>query len=175
MKLDALLAQVGKSRAQPVPPVEKWQPAFSGDMDIVIRADGSWWHEGVKFERLELVNLFASILRHEQGEYFLVTPVEKWRIQVQDRPLFVSLVQAQADEISLLTTTNDALVLGAEHPLRLSQVQGVAVAEVRVRHDLWARFTRNAWYDLLECANETADGRFIVRSLGVVFELDCWH
>ena len=95
---------------------------------------------GVKFERQELVNLLPVFLRHEQG-IFLVTPVEKWRIQVQDRPLFVCLVQAQTDEISLLTTTNDTLVLGAEHPLRLSQkCRAWRWPKMRVRHDLWALY-----------------------------------
>lgn len=171
MKLDDLLAQVGRAQVQRIPPVERWQPELSGDMDIEIRADGSWWHEGVRFERQELVNLFASILRHEQGEYFLVTPVEKWRIRVVDRPLWVIWVQAEAGQVSVLTSTGDAVVIGAQHPLRISAVQGVEIAEVRIRHELWARFTRNAWYDLLACAEETPDGRIFISSQGERFML----
>src|SRR5690554_7694209 len=82
MNLDSLLKQIGKDKAHKIPPVEKWNPELSGDIDMVIRADGTWWHEGGQIKRQELVNLFASILRYENNEYFLITPVEKWRLTV---------------------------------------------------------------------------------------------
>lgn len=72
------------------PPIEKWQPALSGEIDIQILADGRWVHEGGEIKRHELVKLFASILRCEaDGHYYLVTPVEKWRLQVEDLPLLI--------------------------------------------------------------------------------------
>lgn len=171
MKLDSLLQQVGKTQGSHIPPVEKWQPALSGDIDIEIKADGSWWHEGTVFERLELVNLFASILRHEAGEYFLVTPVEKWRIRVEDRPLQITLIEQLDGALKVITNTADSFVIDAEHPLKMSAVKGVLLPEVRVRHDLWARFSRNAWYELLQFAAESADGQVSVTSQGHMFKL----
>ena len=76
-------AAKAQSDGKTYPPVEKWHPEYCGEMDMVIRADGSWWHEGTRITREPLVRLFASILRQdEDGETYLVTPVEKIRIEV---------------------------------------------------------------------------------------------
>src|SRR5690554_2678354 len=70
------------------PPLEKWHPELSGDMDLLITRDGQWLHKGQPFSRKAIVRLFSTILRREEdGEYYLVTPVEKWRIRVEDTPL----------------------------------------------------------------------------------------
>lgn len=167
MNLDSLLKQVGKDKAQSIPPLEKWHPELSGDMDMVIRADGTWWHEGERIKRQELVNLFASILRHENNDYFLITPVEKWRIKVEDKPLNVTLVEQEQGLIKLLTSTADSFSLDNEHPLKMSKLNGVSLPEVKVRHELWARFSRNAWYELLELADEDEQGQFYIKSAGV--------
>ncbi len=171
MNLDSLLQQIGKDKAQSIPPVEKWHPELSGDMDMVIRTDGSWWHEGERINRQELVNLFSSILRHENNEYFLITPVEKWRIKVEDKPLSVTLVERENGVIKLLTSTSDSLVLDSEHPLKMSELNGINLPEVKARHNLWARFNRNAWYELLELAEEEGEGLFVVKSGSAVFQL----
>lgn len=171
MDLNLLLQQLGSERPGKIPPVDKWQPPLSGDMDMEIRKDGSWWHEGSPIKRDKLVRLFASILRKEGDDYFLLTPVEKWRIRVQDKPLLVSMLEQRGDSISMVTTTGDLLELGGQHPLMMSELDGTLLPEVRVRQDLWARLSRNAWYDLLELAEETADGQIIVRSNGVSFVL----
>lgn len=171
MDLNLLLQQLGSERAGKIPPVDKWQPPLSGDMDMEIRKDGSWWHEGSPIKRDKLVRLFASILRKEGDDYFLLTPVEKWRIRVQDKPLLVSMLEQRGDSISMVTTTGDLLELGGQHPLMMSELDGTLLPEVRVRQDLWARLSRNAWYDLLELAEETADGQITVRSNGVSFVL----
>jgi len=171
MNLDSLLKQIGKDKAQSIPPLEKWHPELSGDMDMVIRTDGTWWHEGERINRQELVNLFSSILRHENNEYFLITPVEKWRIKVEDRPLSITLVEQEDGIIKLLTSTSDSFILDSEHPLKMSELNGINLPEVKVRHELWARFSRNAWYELLELAEEEGDGRFVVKSGSAVFQL----
>lgn len=164
MNLDSLLQQIGKDKAQSIPPIEKWHPELSGDIDMVIRADGTWWHEGEQIKRQELVNLFSSILRHEDGQYFLITPVEKWRLKVEDKPLNIALVEQEEGVIKLLTSTSDSFQLNAEHPLKMSELNGISLPEVKVRHDLWARFGRNAWYELLELSEEDAEGRITVKS-----------
>lgn len=171
MNLDSLLKQIGKDKAQSIPPVEKWHPELSGDMDMVIRTDGSWWHEGERINRQELVNLFSSILRHENNDYFLITPVEKWRIKVEDKPLSITLVERESGVIKLLTSTSDSFTLDADHPLKMSELNGINLPEVKVRHDLWARFGRNAWYELLELAEEESEGQFVVKSGSEVFQL----
>lgn len=84
-RLESILAQQPQR-----PPLDRWQPALCGDIDIVIDRQGCWFHQGQPIKRQSLVNLFASILRREQdGDYYLVTPVEKWRIRVEDAALIV--------------------------------------------------------------------------------------
>lgn len=172
MNLDLLIQQLGSEQPATIPPVEQWQPPLSGTMDMEIRKDGSWWHEGEPIQRPALVRLFASILRQEDGEYYLLTPVEKWRIRVADRPLLVTLVQSLEEGVQLVTATGDVLMLGAEHPLKMSELDGVRVPEVRVRQQLWARFSRNAWYELLALAEETPQQQYCVRSQGETYILD---
>lgn len=171
MNLDSLLAQIGRAAAQQIPPVEKWNPELSGTMPMIIKADGSWWHEGEPIKRQELINIFASILKKEGKDYFLVTPVEKWRIEVEDCPLLVSMVQQVVGNIEMLTTTADSLVLSAEYPLKMSSFNGILLPQVKIRHNLWARLSRNAWYELLQYASENQSGQVVVRSSGQDFVL----
>lgn len=171
MKLDSLLAQIGKNEAQKIPPVEKWNPPLSGDIDIEIQKDGSWWHEGELIQRQELVNIFASILKCEQDEYFLVTPVEKWRIRVADKPLHISMVEQDGEQIKVLTSTADSFSIDGDHPLQMSQLDDTEIAEVKVRNNLWARFTRNAWYTLLQFSTQNDKGQIIINSNGRTFVL----
>ena len=90
-ELDSIENQVSGGRNYDAPPLHLWHPDLSGDIDIQITADGSWYHEGEKISRQAIVRLFASILRREDdGEYYLVTPGEKWRITVDVHPLLVT-------------------------------------------------------------------------------------
>lgn len=171
MKLDSLLAQIGRATAQQIPPVEKWHPELSGTMPMLVKADGSWWHEGELIKRQELVNIFASILKKEGDDYFLVTPVEKWRIEVEDCPLMVSMVSQVAENIEMITTTADSLVLGPDFPLKMSSFNGILLPQVKIRHNLWARLSRNAWYELLQYATEDENGQIIISSQGQDFIL----
>ena len=89
--LESLETQVKSGRDYDTPPLHLWNPPLSGDISIRINAQGDWYHEGSKIERQSLVNLFASILRREEdGEYYLVTPSEKWRIEVELHPLLIA-------------------------------------------------------------------------------------
>lgn len=173
MDLSSLQHQIGVHSTAKQPPVEQWQPDLSGDIDIVIRADGSWWHEGRVFKRQDLVRLFASILRRENDDYFVLTPVEKWRIQVEDRPFVVTLVEVDANGIEFVTNVGDSGRIGPEHPLRLSHRPGQSepLPEVLIRHDLWARLSRNAYYALAEHAFET-DQQWCIESEGDIYPLE---
>lgn len=163
------------------PPVEKWDPPHRGDLDMRIAFDGEWFYEGKPLGRESLVKLFASILRLEpNGDYVLVTPAEKFRIQVEDVPFVAhSLeVEGQGDDQVLwfTTSTGDRLAVGPEHPLTLAQgAEGEeAVPYVGVRRNLLARIERGAWYHLVNMAEErdhAGERHLGVISLGQFFSL----
>ena len=148
--------QVGKGRNFDTPPLHLWHPELSGDIAIQITADGKWYHEGTEIARQSIVRLFASILRREDdGEYYLVTPGEKWRIQVDLHPLLVTDVcWGQGDKRqTLLATLNTGKVfdIDAQHRLFLEpRLENIAAIELP--HGLSALFSRNAWYRLVEMA-----------------------
>ncbi|AOS97872.1 hypothetical protein AUP74_02475 [Microbulbifer aggregans] len=140
------------------PPVHKWDPDLCGDMDLTIRRDGTWVHEGTEIQREALVRLFASILRREGDEYFLVTPVEKWRIHVEDVPFLVNQVargKRNGTDLLLFTTnTGDVvpLVRDSGWSLRPFGKTGQPVPYIEVRDDLWARVSRDVYYQLVDWA-----------------------
>lgn len=179
MTLDDLLKQLGHDDGAPkrgLPPIEKWNPPLSGDIDIVIKANGSWWHEGTPFVREKLVQLFSSILKREGDSFFLVTPVEKWRIQVEDAPFVVRLISAEGQgreqKINLVTNTGEGFVLGDSHRLEMHlDSKGDEVPYVEVRAGLYAKFSRNAYYQLAELALVESHKTPGVWSGGVFFGL----
>jgi hypothetical protein len=167
--LEALEAQLPAGRNYSAPPLDQWHPSLSGDIDIEIRADGSWWHEGAPIQREAIVRLFASILRREDdGEYYLVTPVEKWRLRVQAHPLVVTEVERVGEgESALLRATLNTgrqLEIDDAHPLFLD-AQREGVAGIRLPHGLTALCSRAAWYRLVAQAQER-DGRPGIYSAG---------
>ena len=173
-QLESLSEQVGHSKARAKdpgnPPLHLWQPELSGDIDILIKADGQWIHEGRPIQRQTLVNLFASILRREEdGEYYLVTPVEKWRLQVEALPLVITDVEA-AEEVgqqtlSVTTNTGRQYQVGEQHPLFLPELESFNdVPAVSLPHGLAALFSRTAWYRLVELAEERAGVTGVVSS-----------
>lgn len=145
------------SQQEGYPPVEKWHPPFCGDMDLVIKANGEWWHEGSPIKREKMVTLFSRILWREGDEYFLVTPAEKVRIRVEDVPFqIISFHQEQDHQgqslIRFQTRTQDLLTLGVDCDLQLKGEGEQAMPYVSVRHGMWASFHRNVYYQLIECA-----------------------
>ncbi|MGJ3233140.1 MAG: DUF1285 domain-containing protein [Oceanicaulis sp.] len=147
------------------PPVEKWEPEYCGEMDLVIKRDGSWWHEGVRIGREKLIRLFSRILRKDaDGETYLVTPVEKIRIQVEAAPFIAVRLDAAGEgedqRIAFATNMDDLVVAGADHPLRVEiGADGEPEPYIRVRGRLEALITRAAFYDLAELAVEGADDK----------------
>lgn len=159
------------------PPVMQWQPALSGDMDMRIDRRGDWYHEGGRIERQPLINLFASILRREQdGEYYLVTPVEKWRIQVEDAPLFAVDMEISGTEaerkITFLLNTGQVVTLEGVHPLVVEQDEqsGEPSPYLQLDRGLAARLSRALFYRLVDVADER-DGHLQVTSAGSTFDL----
>lgn len=150
-----------KNKAQGLPPLEKWNPELSGDIDIHITRDGQWLYEGEPLGRESIVRLFSTILRREQdGEYYLVTPIEKWRIQVEDTPLLAHSLHAEGEGrdqvLSVTTNTGETLVIGDSHPLEVGQYPetGEPRPVVAVRHGVNARLVTAAYYDLADLVRE---------------------
>ncbi|MEE4659968.1 MAG: DUF1285 domain-containing protein [Halieaceae bacterium] len=173
------LQQAIPATAASLPPVHLWQPELSGDIDIEIRRDGSWWHEGAPIKRQSLVKLFASILRRESdGYYYLVTPVEKWRVRVQSLPLLVvdfSLEQTPEgdDVIVAKTNTQRSIPVCADYPLFFTDAldEDEPTLAIGLENGLAAQFTRAAWYRLVE-ASEERDGQHGIESAGLFFPLE---
>lgn len=157
-KLEDIEKQVTGKRNFDAPPLHLWHPGLSGDIDIQINADGEWYHEGDPITRQSIVTLFSRILRREDdGEYYLVTPAEKWRIRVALHPLIVvdADVLGQGDDAVLKLSLNNGSTVdvGPEHPLSTeSRREGVAV--VSLPHGLTAMFSRACWYRLAELLDD---------------------
>lgn len=174
-QLESIQQQLGKTRDFDNPPLHLWQPALSGDIDIQIAADGTWYHEGSAITREAIVRVFASILRREQdGDYYLVTPAEKWRIKVELHPLLVTEIDSvERDGQHVLLArlnTGKQIPIDAQHPLFLEPAVD-DVAAVELPHGLSALLSRAAWYRLVENA-ERVGGTLQVASAGQCFALE---
>jgi hypothetical protein len=151
----ATAAKTGKG----LPPVHLWNPPFCGDLDMRIARDGTWFYQGTPIGRPALVRLFSTILKRENGKHFLVTPVEKVGIQVEDAPfLAVEMLKEQQDNGRLLcfrTNVDDWVPCDAAHRLRFeAAADGGLTPYLHVRADLWAKVTRALYYDLVDMGEE---------------------
>ena len=162
-----------------LPPVERWNPPFCGDIDMEIRADGTWFYLGTPIGRAPLVRLFSTVLRRdEDGKTYLVTPVEKVGIRVVDAPFLAVEMnvsgEGAARVLTFRTNVGDVVEVGPEHPLRfvIAGENSELKPYLLVRGRLEALVSRAVMYDLVELG-ETAviDGvpMFAVRSGGMVF------
>jgi len=154
-----LNTQVNSGKKSMLPPVEQWNPPYCGEIDLQIKANGDWYYGGTIFKRLSLVKLFASVLIREVDEgcddYFLVTPVEKVKISVEDAPFMLTQWQWLDDNKAIMQgTTNlgDEFTLNSEHPLTMRQDGSLYVT---VRRNLVARVHRNVYYQWVDLAEET--------------------
>lgn len=174
--MSALSESTGERR-----PVELWNPDYCGEIDIVIRKDGKWWHEGSEIKRLGLVKLFASVLRKdEDGVTYLVTPVEKLSIHVE-RAHFLAIrldAKGEGEDQRLFFTTNlgDVIEVGTDTPLRveIDPESGEPAPFINVWGRLDAALTRAVFYELVDLAVErdTDMGRQLgVWADGVFFTL----
>ena len=178
--LDAITQAAKREGAKGLPPVHLWNPSFCGDLDMRIAADGTWYYLGTPIGRPALVKLFASVLKREGESYFLVTPVEKCGIRVDDAPFLA--VEMQVDEagdgriLQFRTNVDDWVSCGPEHGLRfvVEAATGGLKPYLHVRRDLWAKVTRALFYDLVELGEERmVEGArmFGVSSMGAFFPM----
>jgi uncharacterized protein len=155
--LEALLkAQGGKGPA----PVEKWNPPYCGDIGMKIRSDGIWFYQGTPIGRMPLVKLFAGVLRKDaDGKHYLVTPVEKVDVAVEDAPFMaveMEVIGSGRDQsLTFRTNVDDIVEAGANHPIRFVVEAGSGGLKpyLLVRGRLEALVTRALYYDLVELAN----------------------
>ena len=143
-----------------LPPVERWNPPYCGEIDMEIRADGTWFYMGTPIGRAPLVRLFSTVLRRdEDGRTYLVTPVEKVAIRVADAP-FVAVEMAREGKggeqiLTFRTNVGDIVKAGPEHPLRFFIAEdGQLKPYVHVRGRLEALVNRAVTYDLLALGQE---------------------
>ncbi|MEC9408894.1 MAG: DUF1285 domain-containing protein, partial [Pseudomonadota bacterium] len=145
-------------------PLDKWTPDLSGDIDIRVAKDGRWFHEGGEISRKPLLRLFASLVKQEGNEFFLVTPVEKWRIKVEDTPLHViSLVGEPDAGVSAVLSNGQVELLDSNSGITLTKLDENDIPVITTAQGLTARFLRSAYYQLLEMGELTESG-FSMRS-----------
>ncbi|MDO6964251.1 DUF1285 domain-containing protein [Rhizobium alvei] len=179
--LAALIARAAEDSGGPrgLPPVEKWNPPFCGDIDMEIRADGTWFYMGTPIGRQPLVRLFSTVLRKdEDGNTYLVTPVEKVGIRIEDAPFLAVEMNVEGEgrdqTLTFRTNVGDVVVAGPDHPLRFSIVGETNQLKpyIHVRGRLEALVSRAVMYDLVALGETMPiDGRdmFVLRSSGSVF------
>jgi hypothetical protein len=177
MSLDKISSQlVGNKNS--LPPVESWNPPYCGEINIQIKANGDWFYDGGIFKRLPLVKLFASVLIKEINrdvtEYFLVTPVEKVKIQVDEAPFVLTQwhwLDKEQTIMQVSTNLDDEFILNAEHPLMVTESGDLYVT---VRRNLLAKVHRNVYYQWADIAQEivTENGtELLLSSAGCQFSL----
>jgi uncharacterized protein len=173
-------AALGKLSTFPAPPGPSPQIVDRGDFDIRIASDGTWYYRGSPIARLPLVKLFASVLRREaDGRYWLITPAERGRIEVDDVPFLAVALTAKGrgrrQRLMLRTNLDEIVTAGPDHPLRLATAaSGGTVPYILVRDGLEARLSRPVFYELVERAtlSRVAGARvFGVWSHGMYFAL----
>lgn len=160
-----------------LPPVHKWNPPFCGDLDMVIKRNGQWFYMGTPIGRQPLVRLFSTILRRdEDGDYYLITPVEKVRIKVEDAPFLAVLVDRVEEEgktyLRFTTQTGDVVVASEEHPIWVEYHGEEPSPYIHIRDRLHALIARSVFYQLVEWGHlkQQGDDEVLgVDSAGVFF------
>ncbi len=174
VSLEALVSRAERA-GKGAPPVERWNPAFCGDIDMVIAADGTWLYQGTPIRRDALKRLFSSVLRKdEDGRTYLVTPVEKLGIIVEDAP-FLAVEMSREERsggrvLTFRTDVGDVIEAGVEHPIRFSEGSDAFRPYLLVRGRLEAALTRALAIDLADLVEEDEAGYFVT-SNGVRFDL----
>ncbi|WP_296420837.1 DUF1285 domain-containing protein [Pseudooctadecabacter sp.] len=158
--------------ARGLPPVEAWNPPFCGDLDMRIARDGTWFYLGTPIGRPELVKLFSTIIRRDGDDYFLVTPVEKVGITVEDAPFVAIDFEVEGDALRFVTNVGDEAVAGPDHPIRVERdpQTGEPSPYVLIRRNLEALIDRKSFYRLVDRGVVEGD-MFGLRSQGTFFPI----
>ena len=169
------IAELEKQYRNQLPPVQQWNPQLNGDLDMRIDREGQWFYQGGKIERLPMVKMFSTILKREEDDYYLLTPVEKWRIQVEVAPFLITGWR-EVDEngqraLVFATNVGTEFLLGPEHPLWVeAAADGTPLPLVMVRDNLPGLLSRPVYYQLADLAVEDGD-HFYLQSCGERFSI----
>ena len=148
------LKNAQSSHKRSIPPLDQWHPKHCGAMDLKVKANGEWWHEGQLIKRQSLIDLFSTVLWKEDGKFYLKTPVEQIEIEVEDEPLFVNQVDQveinQQTFLQLTTTTQDVVIVDQEHPIFMREFDGELRPYVHVRFGINALIQRASFFHLVE-------------------------
>ena len=170
-KLDAVAQAAKQAPGRGLPPVHLWNPAHSGEIDIVIRRDGTWAHEGSTIQREALVRLFSTVLRKDPDGIWLVTPVEKLKIRVEDAPFIATRVDREGQALRFRTNVGDDVEAGPENAIRVEVGEdGEPRPYLHVRRGLEALISRPVFYELVDMA-EARGPELGVESNGVWFPI----
>jgi len=177
--LDGVIAAAKQAPGRGLPPVHLWNPAHCGAIDIVIKKNGLWFHEGTPIGREALVRLFSTVLRKDPEGYVLVTPVEKLAITVEDAPFVAVRVDRLTDSddrpvLRFITNVGDEVEAGPDHPIRVDMDAATEEPRpyVHVRAGLEALINRPAFYEVAELAvprDMPGGPRMCVQSAGAWF------
>lgn len=175
---DSLFARISEESDGDLPPVHRWHPTEVADPGMRISRNGTWWYQGSPIRRPRMVRLFSRVLRREGPDYFLVTPVEKVRVEVEAAPLLAIRMEVRQGEggqdIAFQTNTGDIVVADREHPIRMHGSDDAPLPVVVVRDGIEALIARNIYYELVELGEvQCAGGQqtLTVRSGGAIFDL----
>ncbi|MEP1588129.1 MAG: DUF1285 domain-containing protein [Tateyamaria sp.] len=153
---EGLVASITAAKTRGLPPVHLWNPPFCGDLDMRIARDGTWFYQGTPIGRPGLIKLFSSVLKREDGKYFLVTPVEKVGITVDDAPFVAQDFEVSGtgmgQVLTFTTHVGDTAVAGPDHPIRVERdaETGEPSPYVLIRADLEALIDRKSFYRLVD-------------------------
>jgi len=173
---EGIAATVRATKGRGLPPVHLWNPPFCGDLDMRIARDGTWFYLGTPIGRFELVRLFSSILKKEDGKYFLVTPVEKVGITVDDAPFVAVDFEPEGEGarqvLTFTTHVGDTAIAGSEHPIRVERDpnSGEPSPYILIRSELEALIDRKSFYRLVELGAHN-EGWFGLWSSGEFFPI----
>ncbi|MAM81489.1 MAG: proteophosphoglycan precursor [Gammaproteobacteria bacterium] len=148
----SLMTELEKVARKDLPPVALWQPEVEKDIDMEVLPDGTWNYMGTPILRRRLIHLFASVLRKEGDDYFLVTPLEKCRIRVLDVPFQIILMnvigEGASQSLEITTDMGETVVVDSEHPLRMVHRNDESIPYVMIRAGMEGRMNRNVYYQL---------------------------
>lgn len=171
---DSLFERIAGQAEGGLPPVHRWQPEVEKDIGMRISRDGTWWYQGSPIRRERMVRMFSRVLRRDGDEYFLVTPVEKVRVEVEAAPLLAIRMERRhaggTPELAFETNVGDLVVADARHPIIMHGTPETPTPVVVVRDTIEALLVRGVYYELVE-HGEVENGALVVRSRGQVFEL----
>lgn len=173
---ESLAESARAAKSGGLPPVHLWNPPFCGDLDMRIARDGTWFYLGTPIGRKELVRLFSTILRKDGDDYFLVTPVEKVGITVDDAPFVAVDFNPKGDGLEFETNVGDTCIAGPDHPIRVVRdaETGEPSPYILIRTNLEALIDRKSFYRLVDIGEEADfDGErwFGVASKGAFFPI----